>query len=221
MHTVLPVCPPDPLASHLPRMFISFEGIDGSGKSTQLLRLSERLLEKGREVVTVREPGGTPLGESIRDLLLDPGAGICPRSELLLFCAARSQLIHEVIRPALERGAIVLADRFIDSTTAYQLGARSLDFPGGPEALHRFTTGGLLPTRTFWFDLSPQIARTRRGPSEDRIERESDDFFDRVAETYRLIADNSGSRVIQIDAAQSDLVIEQQVNDELILLGLG
>lgn len=194
-------------------MFISFEGIDGSGKTTQLFRLARILRERGREVVTVREPGGTRLGESIRTLLLEPESGICPRSELLLFCAARAQLVEDVIRPALGRGAAVLADRFIDSTTAYQIGARALPFPGGPEALHGFTTGGLLPDRTLWFDVSPQIARMRRGDAErDRIEREVDGFFERVAAEYRLLAGEAASRIVRIDADQDEDAVEQQVS---------
>lgn len=195
-------------------MFISFEGIDGSGKSTQLELLAQHLRSLGRDVVTVREPGGTRLGEGVRSLLLDPDSEIGPRAELLLFCAARAQAVDQVIKPALERGAIVLADRYVDSTTAYQFGARGLTFPGGPAVLHSFTTQHTFPDLVLFFDIPIDLARARRlQERDDRLEREGPDFFLRVAAAYRQLIAHDSARVVRVDASASAQALAQRVQE--------
>ena len=191
-------------------MFFSFEGIDGSGKSTQARRLAERLRQQGRAVVEVREPGGTALGEQIRSLLLDPGSDVDDRAELLLFSAARAQLVASVIEPALERGDVVVADRFFDSSTAYQGGGRRVADPEWMAALHRFATAGQSPDRTYLIDVPPARAASRRlGVADDRIEARGQDFYARVREAYvRLTRD---SRVTMLDGTQTPDAIHQQV----------
>ena len=183
-------------------MFVSFEGIDGSGKSTQARLLAEALRSRGREVVEVREPGGTDLGERVRALLLDPGLGVASRAELLLFSAARAQLVAEVIVPALDRGAMVIADRFFDSSTAYQGAGRGLDAEW-MQTLHQFATGGVAPSRTYFVDLAPEAARARRaGRAQDRVEQAGAEFYARVAEAYREIAART-PRVVTLDGTLS------------------
>src|SRR5690242_9668081 len=150
-------------------MFISLEGLDGCGKTTQAALLAEAAERAGREVVRVREPGGTAPGERIRAILLDPGLEIAPWAEALLYAGARVQLVDEVIRPALARGAVVVADRFVDSSLAYQGVARGL---GMDEVLevNNLGTGGLLPDRTIVIDVAEDVAAGRRRRHADRIE---------------------------------------------------
>lgn len=170
-------------------MFFSLEGIDGSGKSTQARRLADAVRELGREVVEVREPGGTDLGERIRSLLLDPETTVRPHAELLLFSAARAQLVAEVIEPALERGAVVVADRFYDSSTAYQGGGRQLADPRWMTQLHEFATAGRSPDRTYLIDLPLVVAASRRTDrAADRMERGSTSFYTRVRDAYLALA---------------------------------
>ena len=186
-------------------MFLSFEGLDGSGKTTQIERLDARLREAGRTVVRVREPGGTAVSERIRALLLDPDAPIVPRAELLLFSAARAQLCEQVVRPALHRGDIVLADRFFDSTTAYQGGGRGLADPAWLDDFHRFATGGLVPDLTAYLRLDPAAAldrRRARAERDDRMEAAGDAFFARVAEAYDALARVHPDRILVLDATQ-------------------
>jgi dTMP kinase len=185
----------------------SFEGIDGSGKSTQVRLLAEALAARGHTVHLVREPGGTPTSEAIRSLLLDPEAHIAPRAELLLFSAARAQLVEEAIRPALERGDVVIADRFFDSTTAYQGGGRGLADPGWLDAFHRFVTGGLVPARTYLVDVPLEVAAMRRGADAsrdgaDRMEAGGEAFFGRVREAYRHLAAVDPGRVLTVDGTR-------------------
>ena len=182
-------------------MFFSFEGIDGSGKSTQARLLCDSLRQRGWEVVKVREPGGTDLGERVRSLLLDPESPIHERAELLLFSAARAQLVADVIEPALAHGAVVLADRFHDSSTAYQGGGRGLADWEWMSALHRFVTDGRSPDRTYLIDVSLDVARSRRADrASDRMERSDGAFYDRVRSAYLEL---SGSeRVWVLDGAQ-------------------
>lgn len=186
--------------------FISFEGGEGCGKTTHIAILAERLRAKGIEVVLTREPGGTPLCEAIRGLLqLDTaGESPVPEAEALLFCASRAQLVRNVIRPALERGAWVLCDRFADSTLAYQGYGRG--FPlDALRALLSFATGGLIPDTTFLLEASLETrngrldARYGTGVGADRFEREEDDFHRRVREGFEALADAEPDRIVRIE----------------------
>ncbi len=188
-------------------LLISFEGIDGCGKSTQVARLIERLRQQGQDPLAVREPGGTPLSERIRALLLDPEGAVDPRAELLLFAAARAQLVSSVIRPALASGRLVICDRFFDSTTAYQGAGRKLADPGWLADFHRFTTQGLSPDRTYVLDVPLAVATSRRGGPEDRMEAAGESFFERVRDGYRAVAIAEPGRVVMLDgtAAPDDI----------------
>ncbi len=184
---------------------ITFEGIEGCGKTTQLLLLASHLQQRGLPVVTTREPGGTPLGERVRELLLDPRIVPVPAAELFLFEAARAQVVAEVIVPALAAGTTVLADRFSDSSLAYQGGARGL--PGATVArLNELACNGLVPDRTLVFDLDVELAfgRARRRPSttaeNSRFEDEALAFHQAVAEAYRALARREPRRVAIVDA---------------------
>lgn len=178
-------------------MFVTFEGIDGSGKSTQAALLAGALRAEGREVVSTREPGGTELGERVRALLLGDGS-IAPRAEAALFAAARAQLVADVIRPALARGADVVCDRFLDSSLAYQGIARGL----GVDAvlgLNELALDGLLPDRTFLLRL-PLADALRRAAGSDRIEAEGSEFLGRVAAAYDELAARFAGRIVAVDA---------------------
>jgi dTMP kinase len=186
-------------ASRTPKrgLLITFEGIEGSGKSTQVGLLSAWLREKGYQPLTVREPGGTRLGEALRTLVLERGGvPIDARAELFVILAARSQLVAEVIRPALARGAIVLADRFGDASVAYQGGGRSLGLTK-VRSLVRFATSGITPDRTYLLDLPPEIGlpRVRARGRPDRLEAENLAFHRRVRAAYREIASQQPKRV--------------------------
>ncbi len=188
--------------------FITFEGIDGAGKTTQIDRLEHFLRSNAIEVVRTREPGGTPLGEKIRGLLLGDDMGVT--AETLLFFAGRAEHVERVIRPALERGAWVLSDRFADATYAYQAGGKGV--PGERvEALEAWTLAGFAPDRTILFDLPPAVAEGRRAGREasDRFERENRDFFDRVRDAYLERAKNDPERFVVVDAsADPDAIAE-------------
>lgn len=186
-------------------LFISFEGSEGCGKSTQIGLLAGLFRKLGQEVVTLREPGGCPLGEKIRDLLkFDPaGAGMNAEAELLLFAASRAQLVREVIRPALERGEVVLCDRFLDSTTVYQGVARAIP-PSVVAAVNDLATGGTLPDVTLLLDLESSEGRrraaSRKGPA-DRMEQEEGEFYEAVRRGYLELANAEPSRIAVIDAS--------------------
>lgn len=181
--------------------FITFEGIDGAGKSTQIDVIEETLKARGFEVIRTREPGGTPLGEVIRKELLS--VSMDPSTETLLFFASRAEHIAQVIRPAIECGAWVLSDRFTDATYAYQVGGRG--FPAHKvEELERWTHGDLQPDRTVLFDIEPEVAaeRVARARNLDRFEKENLDFFKRVRQAYLTRAKQSPNRFLIIDSMQ-------------------
>jgi dTMP kinase len=197
-------------------MFITFEGIDGSGKSTQMRRLATWLQEQGQVVETMRDPGGTPVAEQVRTLLLDPAASLDNRTELFLFAAARAQLVAKRIRPALQAGRVVLCDRFYDSTTAYQGGGRNTVPRAWIQSLHEQTTGGLVPTRTYLIDVPvEEAARRRRGESDDRMEQEAWAFHERVRTTYRSLAEEEPTRVCCIDGTQSPTQVQTAIRTDL------
>jgi dTMP kinase len=181
-------------------MFITFEGVDGSGKSTQVRLLAEQLRAEGQQVVETREPGGTELGERARELIL-LGGSVAPWAEALLFAAARAQLVDEVIRPALARGEHVLSDRYIDSSLAYQGLARGLGVERVLE-VNLAATGHLLPDRTFLIQVPLEQAARQRGDDPDRIEREGDDFVERVDSAYRDLAGIFAQRIVTVDGSQ-------------------
>ncbi len=187
-------------------MFISFEGIDFSGKTTQIERLARCFREADESVLLVREPGGTTLSEHIRDLLLDTAHELMhPVTELLLFSSARSQLVHEVIAPALARSEHVIADRFFDSTTAYQGFGRGLDVER-ILSLHDLASHGVTPDLTIIIDISVEESLRRRsldGRKTDRMEQADIAFFDRVRNGYLALARRYPSRIRIIDGMQS------------------
>jgi dTMP kinase len=193
-------------------MFVSFEGLDGSGKTTQAELLAAHLTEQGHEVVLTREPGGTPLGEAIRALLLD-GPEMTPWAEAALFAAARGELVERVIRPALDRGAIVVCDRYLDSSLAYQGIARGLGVERVLE-LNAVVSGDLVPDRTFLLDIDPVEAIERLGVP-DRIEREADAFKSAVADAYRKLARRFPDRIVVLEATLPRDVLAAQVREQL------
>jgi len=194
-------------------MFITFEGVDGSGKTTQVELLARRLRNEGREVVTAREPGGTALGERVRELLLD-GDAMAPWAEAALFAAARAQLVDEVIRPALAAGADVVCDRYVDSSLAYQGLARGLGVERVLQ-MNVLATAGLLPDRTFFLLLLPDEAATRLPDERDRIEREGREFSAEVDRAYRHLAEMFPERVVAVDAAQSPDGVARRIHGQL------
>src|SRR3982751_6732327 len=198
--------------------FITFEGSEGCEKSTQVLRLAARLEQAGVRTLITREPGGTAIGEKIRDLLqfAPESFAMTPETELLLFEASRAQLVRETIAPALEQGTVVISDRFFDSTTVYQGVARKLA-PEIVRTLNAFAIGDARPDVTFLLDLDVQTARQRMlrrvRPVEvkDRMEQEPIEFYEHVAEGYRILAKAEPDRFIVIDGAQSADAIEEQI----------
>jgi dTMP kinase len=194
-------------------MFVTFEGLDGSGKTTQVELLRDRLAAAGREVVTAREPGGTALGEELRRLVLH-GDEMTAWAEALLYAAARAELVSEVVAPALARGADVLLDRYLDSSVVYQGVGRGLGFDEVLE-LNLLAVGGLLPDRTFVLAVDPATAAGRVGRSPDRIERAGVDFHASVAAGYERLAELQPDRVVILDGAQSPDAIADRIHDDL------
>lgn len=183
-------------------IFVSLEGGEGSGKTTQCVRIVAHLLSQGREVLETREPGGTEPGELVRDVLLHRVRSLSPRAELALYLASRAQLVDEVIRPALAAGQDVVCDRFADSSTAYQGAARGLGVEF-VERLNDWATDGLAPDVTFYFDVDPAEGLARRTASRepDRMERERLEFHERVRAGYREIAERHPDRFRVIPTA--------------------
>jgi dTMP kinase len=200
-------------------MFVSFEGPDGSGKTTLTGLVAERLRAEAGEVVVTREPGGTELGEGIRELVLHAG-DVSPWAEAALFAAARAQLVAEVIRPALDRGATVLCDRYVDSSLAYQGLARGLGLAQVLE-LNLTVVDGLLPDRTFLLLVDAETLARRVGTAPDRIEREDEDFRGRVATAYRELAERWPERIVSLDGGRPAAVLAELVLNELSALGAG
>ena len=198
--------------------FITFEGSEGCGKSTQVKRLAARLEQEGARVLVTREPGGTAIGEKIRDLLqfAPESFAMMPETEVLLFEASRSQLVREIIRPALEQGSIVISDRFFDSTTVYQGVARKLE-PGIVEKLNAFAVGADRPDLTLILDVDVATARARMlrrvrpVAVHDRMEQEPDEFYERVCEGYRQLAQREPKRIQLLDGGRSPEEIAEEI----------
>jgi dTMP kinase len=203
-------------------IFISFEGTEGCGKSTQIRRLTARLEQSGLSVLLTREPGGTTIGEELRQLLQfsEAGSEIKPETELLLFTASRAQLAREVIQPALDRGVCVLADRFLDSTTVYQGVARRLD-PAAVRFINDFAVGTCRPDLTFVLDLDPAEAgrrllrRPRPAGRPDRMEQQPPQFYEAVRAGYLSLAASEPGRIKVLDASRSVEEIEDEVWTQL------
>ena len=197
-------------------MFITFEGPDGSGKSTQLKMLAAALREEGREIVTTREPGGTEIGDQIRAVIMNmKNKAMDPRTELLLFNASRAQLVEELIRPSLTAGKIILCDRYADSTMAYQGYGHGLD-KDELRRLLNFATGGLKPDLTLLFDISAEAGLKRRQANHDEWNRMDDyalQFHERVRGGFRELAAADPERWVVIDADRDPGVIHAEVLD--------
>jgi len=200
----------------MPRLpFITFEGSEGSGKSTQADRLGARLGRHGVPYMLTREPGGTPISESVRELLqfAPHNSNMTPETELLLFEASRSQLVREIIEPALERGMCVIADRFFDSTTVYQGAARKLDREI-IQRLNAFAVGDCVPDITFVLDVNAATAESRMrrvARKADRMEQQPAEFYERVREGYRELAMQESKRVILIEGSGDADEVERKV----------
>jgi dTMP kinase len=190
-------------------MFISFEGIDGCGKTTQAGLLAASLRRDGAEVVLTREPGGTALGEEIRGLLLH-GGDVAPWAEAALYAASRAQHVDEVIRPALGRGAVVVCDRYVDSSVAYQGIGRGLGLEQVLE-LNLAAVGGLMPDLTVLLELGVEAADARLGDERDRLEREDDAFRARVADGYRSLAARFPGRYVVVDAGRAVKELAEEI----------
>jgi dTMP kinase len=197
-------------------LFITFEGTEGCGKSTQINALANRLQRAGQTVVQTREPGGTSLGEAVRNLLQHDkaGEGMSPEAELLLFTASRAQLVRELIVPAITNDEIVLCDRFMDSTTVYQGVARQIDSTA-VETINQFAVGETRPDLTILIDLSPEIGMARvhaRSQGQlDRMEQEAIDFFHAVRVGYLELAEAEPERFLVLDGSASVEALEQEI----------
>jgi dTMP kinase len=194
-------------------MFVTFEGVDWSGKSTQAALLADWLRDQGRTVQTTREPGGTRVGEAVRELVLH-GESMSPWTEAALYATARAENVARVIRPALERGEDVVCDRYLDSSVAYQGAGRAL----GEERVRDLSltvTEGLLPDRTFLVLLDPAVARSRSGSDHDRIEREGDEFMRRVDGAYRALAAAEPERIVAVEGARPAEEIASEIREHV------
>ncbi|TYB92616.1 MAG: dTMP kinase [Kosmotoga sp.] len=193
-------------------MFISFEGIDGSGKSTQF-RLFKKYLERENEdFVVIREPGSTRAGEDIREILLHKDYNLCPESELLLFLASRAQIVREIIVPSLQKGKVVIADRFLDSSLAYQAYGRGLPVEL-VKSINSFVVDECLPDLTFLIDISARkaIKRKQKNTRNDKIEIEGKEFFEKVRKGYLKIAEENRNRVYIFDGEKSPNTLHEEI----------
>ena len=193
-------------------MLITFEGIDGSGKSTQIELLKKYLISKNKHVVTLREPGGTKLAEKIRNILLNDKNDINPVSELLLFEAARADLTEKEIIPAINDGYIVILDRYFDSTTAYQGYGRGLDL-NIVELINKFAPFNTIPDVTFYLRIPYKDSLERRKDSSDRMELAVDDFYHHLIDGFDKIAKGNSNRIVIIDASQTINDVFEQIKD--------
>ena len=199
---------------------ISFEGSEGSGKTTQISRLAQRLQKIGRDVISTREPGGTEIGEQIRNIIVHNSKGdeMCAETELLLFTAARAQLVREVIAPAMLRGTVVLTDRFLDSSTVYQGVARNLSLDPVNQ-INRFAVGNVMPNLTIIIDVPTDVSlsriRQRATDLPDRMERENIDFYTKVREGYLLLAKGLPERFFVVDGTANEDAIEKKIWTEV------
>lgn len=200
-------------------LFITFEGNDGSGKTTQILKLKDMLQSMGHEVLLVREPGGTVIGEKIRSIVLDKdNHEMCDVSEMLLYAASRAQLVHQVIVPAISKGICVICDRFVDSSLAYQGFGRQLGLENVREA-NRMAIAGHLPDLTFFLDVDADTAMARRnasGEEADRLEREHMDFHRRVYEGYKQLSEESPERIRRIPVKSTPELVFEEITYHVI-----
>ncbi|MDF9827586.1 dTMP kinase [Ereboglobus sp. PH5-10] len=202
-------------------ILISFEGSEGSGKTTQIARLVKRLEKLGHEIVTTREPGGTKIGEQVRDILLHNAGSdkMFAETELLLFAAARAQIVREVIAPALLRGAVVLSDRYLDSSTVYQGIARNLGSDPVNE-INRFAIGSVMPDVTVVIDVPTKVSLSRiskrKGAKPDRMERENIDFYEKVRAGYLVLAKGMPERFVVVNGTKSAAAIEKEIWNALL-----
>lgn len=199
-----------------PGSFITLEGPEGAGKTTQVKLLSKQLARLGVSHVVTRDPGGTPLGKQVRRILLTPGINVAPMAELLLYQADRAQHVAEVIRPALEEGKLVLCDRYVDSSIAYQGYGRSIDLKLINE-LSKLATGGLKPILTILFDIQSEDGLSRLHPGgHDRIEREALDFHTRVRQGYLKLAEQEPDRWRILDASKPLTTVQDEFTKILV-----
>ena len=210
--------PARPVATRPTGVFVAFEGGDGAGKSTQVRRLAEALRGAGHEVLETRQPGGTPLGAALRELVLH-GDHVAPRAEALIYAADKAHHVDTVVGPALAAGQVVLTDRYIDSAIAYQGGGRHL---GAAEIadLQLWAVDRLLPDLTVVLDVSPHDGRSRRGDVHDRLEAEADDFHQAVREQFLVLAAAQPHRYLVVDATLPPEQIHAAVLDRLTAAGL-
>ncbi|MCH2155444.1 MAG: dTMP kinase [Opitutales bacterium] len=201
-------------------IFISFEGAEGSGKSTQISRIARLFEKSGEETIVTREPGGTEIGEEIRHLLKHSviGRNMCSETELLLFAAARAQLVRETILPALEDGKTILSDRFLDSTTVYQGVARQLS-EDPVKVINEFAVGSIVPDLTIILDVPPEVSirrvRTRKTDMPDRMEEESIEFYKLVREGYLVLSKEIPERFVVFDGTMGEDAVEAAIWDEI------
>lgn len=197
-------------------MLITFEGIDGCGKTTQIGLLSAHLRELGKDVLTLREPGGTEFSEKIRELLLHSKDKLTAQSELFLFEAARADLVEKVIKPALANGTIVILDRFYDSTIAYQGYGRQINLEAVKE-INELSISGLKPNVTFFLDIPLEVSYQRSNNKKlDKIEQSGDSFFQNVIKGYRQVAEEEPERIVSIDGTKTKEEIFEIIKDRIV-----